>query len=85
MNVPNLALEQTTGLHRLAHLHRNTPGVLAAMNAVLANHGVNIEGQMLATRGELGYVVTDVSGQIDDDAAEALTQMPQTVRLRLLS
>ncbi|MBC7550551.1 MAG: phosphoglycerate dehydrogenase [Cellulomonas sp.] len=85
VNVPNLALEQTTGLHRLAHLHRNTPGVLAAMNAVLANHGVNIEGQMLATRGELGYVVTDVSGQIDDDAAEALTQMPQTVRLRLLS
>lgn len=85
VNVPNLALEQTTGLHRLAHLHRNTPGVLAAMNAVLANHGVNIEGQMLATRGELGYVVTDVSGQIDDDAAEALTRMPQTVRLRLLS
>ena len=85
VNVPNLALEQTTGLHRLAHLHRNTPGVLAAMNAVLANHGVNIEGQMLATRGELGYVVTDVSGQIDDDAAAALTQMPQTVRLRLLS
>ena len=85
VNVPNLALEQTTGLHRLAHLHRNTPGVLAAMNAVLANHGVNIEGQMLATRGELGYVVTDVSAQIDDDVAEALTRMPQTVRLRLLS
>jgi D-3-phosphoglycerate dehydrogenase / 2-oxoglutarate reductase len=85
VNVPNLALERTTGIHRLAHLHRNTPGVLAAMNAVLANHGVNIEGQMLATRGELGYVVTDVSAQIDDDAAQALTQMPQTVRLRLLS
>jgi len=85
VNVPNLALEQTTGIHRLAHLHRNTPGVLAAMNAVLANHGVNIEGQMLATRGELGYVVTDVSAQIDDEAAEALKQMPQTVRLRLLS
>lgn len=85
VNVPNLALERTTGLYRLAHLHRNTPGVLAAVNAVLANHGVNIEGQMLATRGELGYVVTDVSAPIDDDAAEALTQMPQTVRLRLLS
>ncbi|MGV8965433.1 MAG: phosphoglycerate dehydrogenase [Cellulomonas sp.] len=85
VNVPNLALEQTTGVHRLAHLHRNTPGVLAAMNAVLANHGVNIEGQMLATRGELGYVVTDVSAEIDDEATAALVQMPQTVRLRLLS
>ncbi|RYV52470.1 phosphoglycerate dehydrogenase [Pengzhenrongella frigida] len=85
VNVPNLALEQTTGIHRLAHLHRNTPGVLAAVNAVLASHGVNIEGQMLATRGELGYVVTDVSAEITSDAVEELTQMSQTVRLRLLS
>jgi D-3-phosphoglycerate dehydrogenase len=85
VNVPNLALEQTTGIHRLAHLHRNTPGVLAAVNAVLANHEVNIEGQMLATRGELGYVVTDVGADLEADAVEALSQMSQTVRLRLLS
>ena len=85
VNVPNLALEQTAGSHRLAHLHRNTPGVLAAVNAVLANHGVNIEGQMLATRGELGYVVTDVGSDIAPDAVDALARMSQTVRLRLLS
>ena len=85
VNVPNLALEQTSGSHRLAHLHRNTPGVLAAMNAVLADHGVNIEGQMLATRGDLGYVVTDVGSDIAPDAVHALAHMPQTVRLRLLS
>ena len=35
------------------------PGVLAAVNGVLAEHGVNIEGQLLATRGELGYLLTD--------------------------
>ena len=84
VNVPNLALEQTTGSHRLAHLHRNTPGVLATVNAVLADHGVNIDGQVLATRGELGYVVTDVGSDIVPDAVEALAQMSPTVRLRLL-
>ena len=81
----NLALDQGTGVHRIAHLHRNTPGVLAAMNATLAEHGVNIEGQLLATRGELGYVVTDVGSDVAADALEALARMPQTVRLRVLS
>ena len=46
VNVPNLALEQKPGVHRLAYLHRNVPGVLAAVNATLAEHGVNIEGQL---------------------------------------
>ena len=84
VNVPNLALEQTSGSHRLAHLHRNTPGVLAAVNATLADHGVNIEGQLLATHGELGYVVTDIGSDIDPTTVHALQQMPQTVRLRQL-
>ncbi len=85
VNLPNLALEQSTGIERIAHLHRNTPGVLAAVNATLADHGVNIEGQLLGTRGEIGYVVTDVNSDLAPDAIEALARMPQTVRLRVLS
>ncbi len=85
VNLPNLALDQGTGIQRIAHLHRNTPGVLAAVNAVLAEHGVNIEGQVLGTRGDIGYVVTDVNSDIAADAVDALARMPQTVRLRVLS
>ena len=44
-------------------MHHNVPGVLATVNGVLADFGVNIEGQMLSTRGELGYVITDVGGR----------------------
>ena len=85
VNLPNLALEARTGAHRLTHLHRNTPGVLAGINQALAEHGVNIEGQMLATRGDYGYVVTDIAAEPTDDVREALQTMPQTIRLRLLS
>ncbi|NMR20630.1 phosphoglycerate dehydrogenase [Cellulomonas fimi] len=85
VNLPNLALVQSTGSHRLAHLHRNTPGVLAAVNATLAEHGVNIEGQLLATRGETGYVVSDIGSGLDRESVEALREMPQTIRLRVLS
>jgi len=85
VNLPNLSLEQTSGSHRVAHLHQNVPGVLAAVNAEFATHDVNIEGQLLATRGDLGYVVTDVSAGVAPDALAALAKMPETVRLRVLS
>ncbi len=85
VNLPNLQLDPAPGGHRLTWLHRNTPGVLAAVNATLAEHGVNIEGQLLATRGTLGYVVTDTGTPVGPDLVDALATRPESVRLRLLS
>ena len=55
------------------------------MNGILADHGVNIEGQLLATRGEIGYLLTDIGTDYAEDVLAALRTMPQTVRLRVLS
>jgi D-3-phosphoglycerate dehydrogenase len=85
VNLPNLSLEARGGVHRLAHLHRNTPGVLAGINRTLAEHDVNIEGQVLSTRGEIGYVVTDIGAEASPEVCEVLRTMPQTIRLRVLS
>jgi len=85
VNLPNLAADATQGSHRIAHLHLNVPGVLAKVNNVFAEHGVNIDGQQLATRGELGYVISDIASGLTHDAVDALSQMPETVRLRVLS
>jgi D-3-phosphoglycerate dehydrogenase len=85
VNLPNVALDSMPDMHRLAYLHRNVPGVLAAVNATLAQHGVNIEAQLLATRGDIGYVVTDAGAPLTDDVIEALSSRPESVRLRVLS
>jgi D-3-phosphoglycerate dehydrogenase len=85
VNLPNVALDSMPDMHRLAYLHRNVPGVLAAVNATLAEHGVNIEGQLLATRGDIGYVVTDAGAPVTDDVIAALSSRPESVRLRVLS
>jgi D-3-phosphoglycerate dehydrogenase / 2-oxoglutarate reductase len=52
---------------------------------VLAAHGVNVEGQLLGTRGTLGYVLTDIGVDFPPPAVAALTELPETVRLRVLS
>jgi D-3-phosphoglycerate dehydrogenase len=84
-NLPSVALPQQSGTKRIVHVHLNTPGVLAQVNSILAEHTVNIEGQLLSTRGEYGYLITDVSGDYGDDVLEQLRAMSQTVRLRVLS
>ena len=85
VNLPQVALPRTPGADRLLLLHRNTPGVLAGVNGVLADHGMNIEAQVLGTRGGLGYVVTDVLAPQGRAVAAALQALPETVRLRVLT
>ena len=85
VNLPPVALPQQPGTHRVLHIHRNTPGVLAAVNTILAEHGVNIEGQLLATRGEIGYLLTDIGRDYSDDVVTRMRAMSQTIRLRVLS
>jgi D-3-phosphoglycerate dehydrogenase len=85
VNLPSLTLEASAGGdHRVAHLHRNTPGVLAAINAALAHHGVNIVGQVLGTRDELGYVISDVGSPGDAGSLDYLAAPVETIRLRVL-
>jgi D-3-phosphoglycerate dehydrogenase / 2-oxoglutarate reductase len=85
VNLPKVALPPTAGSHRLAHLHSNVPGVMAEINSVLAAHGVNVEAQLLATRGDLGYALTDIGIDYPDQVVEQLRAMAPTVRLRVLS
>jgi len=84
VNLPGLALAVAGGTHRLVHLHTNVPGVLASINRVLAEHGVNVEGQLLRTRDELGYVLTDIVPEYSEDVLAELRAMPVTIRLRTL-
>jgi D-3-phosphoglycerate dehydrogenase / 2-oxoglutarate reductase len=85
VNLPHLALPPRPDGHRIAHLHHNVPGVLATINGLLAEHKVNIEAQLLGTRGELGYVLTDLSVDYPPAVLDALIAMDETVRVRLLS
>ena len=70
--------------HRIVHLHHNVPGVMARLNNLLATHNMNIKSQTLSTRGQLGYAVTDVSGEVPADLLTELEALHETVRVRML-
>lgn len=84
VNFPNLSLPPDPRSHRLLHVHHNRPGVLAALNRVLADSGANINGQHLQTSADVGYVVIDVDREHGPDLRERLEKVPETLRVRVL-
>jgi D-3-phosphoglycerate dehydrogenase len=82
VNLPNVELPEVRGAHRLLHVHENRPGLLAAVNGVLADRGANILAQYLRTDERVGYVVTDVDRDHAPDLIAALRAVPGTLRFR---
>jgi D-3-phosphoglycerate dehydrogenase len=82
VNLPLCHLEYEPGSHRLMHIHHNVPGILRAINDILADQGINIERQVLDTRGNLGYAIYDINRQCDAELMRQLRAVPNTIRVR---
>jgi D-3-phosphoglycerate dehydrogenase len=84
VNFPGVQLPDLKKAHRFIHIHANQPGVLAAINAVMAEHGINILGQYLKTNEHIGYVITDVSIKYQPNVIHELARVPHTIKFRVL-
>ncbi len=70
---------------RIAHFHRNVPGVLRQLHTALADLGVNINAEYLQSNRDLSYVIMDVDPTAPTAVIErSLASVPETIRLRLL-
>ncbi len=73
---------------RIVNVHDNVPGVLSAINRVVAESGVNIVGQALATTEDVGLLFIDVPLAVGDPRTgklrEAISVLETSVRTRLL-
>lgn len=84
VNFPNLQLPVLKDAHRLIHIHRNVPGILADINRILADHDINIVGQYLKTNETVGYVITDIDKEYDKAVIKDLKGLKGTIRFRVL-
>lgn len=84
VNFPNIQLPPFENAHRLIHIHRNVPGILADINSVFAEHKINIMGQYLNTNETIGYVITDISKKYNPALIKELREIPYTIKFRVL-
>jgi D-3-phosphoglycerate dehydrogenase len=84
VNLPHCHLDYETGSHRLTHIHHNVPGILRAINDILADRSINIERQVLDTRGPVGYAIYDINLPCNGELLEKLRSVPHTIRVRAM-
>ena len=70
--------------HRILHVHQNKPGIMNAINSILAENNVNISGQYLQTFGDVGYVVIDVDAGASELALDKIQSVEGTIKVRRL-
>jgi D-3-phosphoglycerate dehydrogenase len=83
-NFPSLQPPRIRNAHRLIHIHKNVPGILAKINDVFARHEINIVGEFLVTNAKIGYVITDVNAGYGQQVLEELKSIDHTIKFRLL-
>jgi D-3-phosphoglycerate dehydrogenase / 2-oxoglutarate reductase len=83
-NFPNLQLPRIASAHRLIHIHRNVPGIMAQINQIFARHEINIAGQFLMTNARIGYAITDISAEYDTQVLRELKEIEHTIKFRVL-
>ena len=90
VNFPQVELPRRPGSHRIAHVHRNVPGVLRDVNSIVSDAQANVVGQVLATDTEIGYLVLDFDDfdpsrdRLSAQLVERLRNLETTISVRNL-
>jgi D-3-phosphoglycerate dehydrogenase len=79
VNLPELGVGAVRGAARLVHLHRDQPGVMSEIHAVLAAAGLNVAHLHLETDRGLGVVALDLSHVPDAGTLGAVRAIPATL------
>lgn len=84
VNFPKLSLPEQSESHRLIHIHKNEPGVMLEINKIISDYDINIKGQYLKTKENIGYVITDIDTLYNKEVVKSLKNISATIKLRVL-
>ncbi len=84
VNLPATSLPWS-GAARLCVIHRNSPGMLSSITAVLSKEGVNVENLTNKSRGEYAYTMVDIGARVSDQEVDAIRAIEGVLRVRYLT
>lgn len=85
VNFPEVDMPRVQGTDRILHIHINVPGVLAKINSVFARRHINVEGQILQTKGNIGYLIVDVNRRISEQVFNLMSHITETIKVRRIT
>ncbi|MDO4982346.1 MAG: 3-phosphoglycerate dehydrogenase family protein [Eubacteriales bacterium] len=83
VNLPCASLSRM-GVCRLCVLHRNVPRMLTRILEFIGDRNINVEHMINKPRGEYAYTIIDLGTAIDSETADAIRNMNNVLRVRVL-
>ena len=84
VNLPTLEQPWSTAA-RLCIIHRNIPGVIAAITGTLSGEKVNVENMTNKSKKDYAYTVVDMDHKVKDSVVDALRAVDGILRVRQLT
>mmetsp|Transcript_19705 Transcript_19705/g.28682 ORF Transcript_19705/g.28682 Transcript_19705/m.28682 type:complete len:468 (-) Transcript_19705:97-1500(-) len=84
VNFPNLELPYHAECHRILNIHVNKAGVLRDINDIFARCDTNVRAELLGTTAAIGYLVVDVEKKTSDETKRLISELPASIRTRIL-
>ncbi len=86
VNFPQVQLPQRPTGTRFIQVHKNLPGEINRLNEIFARREINMSAQYFQTDGQIGYVVLDADGPVDDaqTVLKEIRALTGTIRARML-
>ncbi len=83
VNYPNAELPHT-GDARICAFHKNIPGVLNQITAIVSENGINVENMVNKSKKDYAYTILEIGGALPDDAAEKLSAIDGVLRINII-
>ncbi len=83
VNYPNVSIGHT-GDARICIMHKNVPSVIAGITAAVSGEGINIENMVSGSKGNFGYTVIEVIGDIPSVIIEKLEATEEIIRINVI-
>ena len=81
---PQAHLPSFPGSYRILNVHRNKPGVLSDVNAIISEIGANINAQYLTTHKDVGYLIMDLDKAVAEEVHNKIANLPSSIKTRIL-
>lgn len=83
VNYPDVSLPHT-GDARICISHKNVPGVLNNITAIISSQGINVENMINKSKKDYAYTILEIGGPIPDNAAETIASMESVIRVNII-
>jgi D-3-phosphoglycerate dehydrogenase len=84
VNFPQVEPPPQKNRHRILNIHKNVPGVLGRINSIVSDVQANIEGQILLTDANVGYLLMDLNHEVSEEVRQQMSALPTNIRTRVL-